>query len=195
MKTHAYLSVEAHARECPRLNNGKDKQVCNACFLYAYKETYNDWTYLMECDLEKLKTNRNEERKEILEKLYAIDNIYSGVCRENKEFYVNIKENLLWLKEKLKLEQLLCQDNYHTKIPGTTIIGVPANGFLTKRQVNCMDVVFHKLHTGEVQAAYHELCDFIQNYNQSKELPPTNLEKVILYLVINEIIYHIDITL
>lgn len=102
--------------------------------------------------------------------LYSIKENSGYFDKENRKL---INKNLSLLNDKLDLNNLMQQleenDRYNNQ----------AN-CLTKRQFVCLQNFKNDLKEKKIQAAYHELVDFIFNYNDMDEAEITLFEKIIL---------------
>lgn len=133
-------------------------------------------------NMQKFKKN-NEldlDRGEILKELYSADHNY-WTNESEKEPDDEIMNKLEWLSKTLQLSEFGVKMQY-----GSSQMGSFQKILFTGRQLCCIGSAFNALHSKRFRAAYHELCDFIDNYHKTMDEPINMHEKVLLKLAIDE---------
>lgn len=96
--------------------------------------------------------------------------------------YEAIKGNLHYLKDNLDLDGLKFEIYRKENKDYNNL-----SGYLTSRQVRCMEAIVDDVNERNVQGAYHELYDFIQSYNELNDKHIDIIEKIVIQIAITQI--------
>jgi hypothetical protein len=102
-----------------------------------------------------------------------------------------IEEKVDWLEQKLNIENLEIEEVKQTgEMKGCP--GISVNAFLTHRQICCISLAMIRLCESKFRDAYHEICDFIENYRININDPINSAERLLLSIWIKSFKYHPD---
>ena len=104
---------------------------------------------------------------------------------DDRSKYSEIRENLKWLKCNLRL-----LDELYIEISESERNHNNDNkliGWLSSRQMQCMENINADIQEKNVQGAYHELYDFIESYRNINDKKIDMVERIIIRNVIIQI--------
>lgn len=137
---------------------------------------------------------KNQERKSvIMDRKSILERIKVGsqwTFADNKENYQVIIENMNFLYDILNLGDIindLINIEFENKKQGITEPKKEITGWLTARQVKCIELISDNISKRNVQGAFHELYDFIESYKRLYDKPIDMVERIIISSSITQI--------